>query len=55
MIYIDCPQCAKSNLVHGVENIHDKQHFVCLNCKARLVVKIIFVKSDLKERTEEQK
>ena len=33
MIYIDCPKCTKSTLVHHVENIHDGQRVICIGCR----------------------
>ena len=40
MIYIDCPQCSKSNLVHGVENIYSGLTFICAKCKEPFVIDI---------------
>ena len=33
MIYIDCPKCTKSTLVHHVENIYHGQRVICTGCR----------------------
>ena len=40
MIYIDCPACSKSNLLHGIDNIHSGQTFICGQCFQPFVIKI---------------